>query len=184
VPSRPEAEGDRLEDDMRVLVTYASKHAATAGIAKALGTVLREESDHALDVDVFPVDEVAGVEDYDAVVVGSAVYMGRWMDTARGLVRRNQKALRCRPVWLFSSGPLGEPAVPAQDAADGSDLAEKLGARAHRTFAGSLRRAELGRGERLAVRLVNAPEGDYRDWVDIRHWGEEIVDALTAPVEV
>lgn len=165
---------------MRVLVTFASRHSATAGIAEALASVLTEEGGPAMTVEVLPVEDVDSVADYDAVVIGSAVYLGRWLEGARDLVRRAQDDLRCRPVWLFSSGPLGEPAVPAEDAADEGELAEEIGAVAHRTFPGALRRADLARAERLEVRLVNAPEGDFRDWHEIRHWAEEIVDALAS----
>ena len=165
---------------MRVLVTFASRHSATAGIAEAVAAVLMEEGGPDLTVEVAPVEDVDSVADYDAVVIGSAIYLGRWLTDARDLVRRTQDDLRARPVWLFSSGPLGEPAAPAEDAADEDDLAEEIGAVAHRTFPGALRRAELDRGERLAARLVSAPEGDFRDWDEVRHWAEEIVDALAS----
>ena len=164
---------------MHVLVTFASLHSATAGIAAEVAAVLTTEGGPGLTVDLVPAEEIESVGDYDAVVVGSAVYLGRWLTSARDLVRRTQDELRTRPVWLFSSGPLGEPAVPTQDAADEADLAEQIGAVAHRTFPGALRRAELSRAERLTVRLVPAPEGDFRDFQEVRRWAEEIVDALT-----
>jgi hypothetical protein len=49
---------------------------------------------------------------YDAVVLGSAVYAGHWLKPARALADRCAAALRARPVWLFSSGPVGDPAKP------------------------------------------------------------------------
>ena len=62
-------------------------------------------------------------------------------------------------------------------------LAESLGARGSRTFAGSLRTADLGLGERATVRLVRAADGDYRDWDEIRAWAADIARTLTAPVD-
>jgi menaquinone-dependent protoporphyrinogen oxidase len=49
-------------------------------------------------------------------------------------------------------------------------------------FAGKLDRSELNRRERLAVRAVKAPEGDFRDWPAIQAWADQISDALVARV--
>lgn len=165
---------------MRVLVTFASRHGATAGIAEAIAAVLRDtvDDDPSHVVEVLPADDVDAVEDYDAVIIGSAVYLGRWLLPARALVRHNTAALSDRPVWLFSSGPVGDPAVPAQDASDVPALADLVGARGSRTFSGRLRLAELSRAERTAIRGVHVAEGDYRDWVEIRSWAEDVADSL------
>jgi len=56
----------------QVLVAYASKHAATAGIAEKIGQVLREAG---LPADVLPAGRVRDLTPYRAVVLGSAVYM-------------------------------------------------------------------------------------------------------------
>ena len=80
---------------MRVLVTYSSKHGATAGIADRIGDVLR---DAGLDAEVWPAAEVDGVEEYGAVVAGSAVYLGSWLKDVTGFLRRNTDALVTRPV--------------------------------------------------------------------------------------
>ena len=34
--------------------------------------------------------------------------MNRWLDDARSFVRRNHSILASHPVWLFSSGPVGD----------------------------------------------------------------------------
>ena len=67
---------------------------------------------------MLPPQEVGAVEEFDAVVLGSAVYMGQWMRPARELAERSAAALAARPVWLFSSGPVGEPAKPADNPVD------------------------------------------------------------------
>ena len=94
---------------MRVLVTAATKYGATTEIAAAIAEVL---GDHGLEATVFPPDQVEGVDGYDAVVVGSAVYAGHWLKPARELVDRLDSELAKRPVWLFSSGPVGDPPSP------------------------------------------------------------------------
>ena len=87
----------------KVLVVYASRHGATREIAQRIGDVLRTEG---LEVDVAPADHAAGVGAADAVVVGSAVYMGTWLKDAVEFVKRNEVRLAEVPVWFFSSGPL------------------------------------------------------------------------------
>src|SRR6266511_3920341 len=95
---------------MTVLVSAASKHGSTAEIATAVARVLQERG---LAVDVRPVENVTLVDGYEAVVLGSAVYAGHWMESARRLAEVQAGALASRPVWLFSSGPVGDPPKPA-----------------------------------------------------------------------
>jgi menaquinone-dependent protoporphyrinogen oxidase len=160
---------------MKVLVTAASRHGSTSDIASAIIRVLRLRG---FDEDLVEPAEVNDLMDYDAVVLGSAVYAGRWMTPAIDLVARCRPQLAGRPVWLFSSGPVGSPANPAESP-DMSKLMEQTGALGHRVFAGKLDKAELGRLERTMVRAVRAPEGDYRDWDQISEWAARIADVLT-----
>src|SRR5690349_740656 len=102
---------------MSILVTYASKHGATAEIAERIAETLQASS---LEVEVRPIDEVEDPAGYDAFVIGSAVYFGSWMKEASGFMQRNRAVLAVRPVWLFSSGPLGTSATDDQ----GRDLRE------------------------------------------------------------
>ncbi len=60
-----------------------------------------------LSAEVRPVEDVRDVEPYDAVVLGGAAYMFHWLKPAVTFARRHRKELAVRPVWLFSSGPLG-----------------------------------------------------------------------------
>ena len=91
----------------RVLVTAASKYGSTLEIAEAIGA--RLATDGRVDVTVTPAEDAPDPTGYDAVVVGSAVYAGRWLKPAREWVDANREALQARRVWLFSSGPLGDP---------------------------------------------------------------------------
>jgi menaquinone-dependent protoporphyrinogen oxidase len=51
-------------------------------------------------------------------------------------------------------------------------------ARDHRVFAGRLVRRQLSFPERAIVSARRVPEGDFRDWPEIRQWADEIADAL------
>jgi ribosomal-protein-alanine N-acetyltransferase len=118
--------------------------------------------------------DVESVAPYNAVIVGSAVHLDRWMGPARDLVNRSADALNTRPVWLFSSGPLGRDIVDPADAAEGMKLLELVGARDHRVFAGKADKQELGFVERRILSMVKNPYGDHRDWSAIDDWAVSI----------
>jgi menaquinone-dependent protoporphyrinogen oxidase len=162
--------------EMKILVAYASKHGSTEGIAEAIADRLREKGDDATAIDVTDVADLHGI---DAVVLGSAVYAGSWRDEAVEFAHRNREALAVMPIWLFSSGPLGEQVVddekqPKQLA----QLSTELEPRDHRVFFGALDKSKLSFGERMMVKAVRAPDGDYRDWDAIRAWADEIAASL------
>ncbi|MFL6138715.1 MAG: flavodoxin domain-containing protein [Frankiaceae bacterium] len=168
---------------MRILVAVASRHGATAEMAEWIGATLREVLAGSVDpptVDVRTVADVPDVDGYDAVVVGSAVYMGQWLDDARRFIGQHADALAARPVWLFSSGPVGDPPMPAESPETTSAMVARIAPRGHRFFAGRVEPAELGRMERMALRVVKAPAGDYRDPDAVRAWAAEIAAALLA----
>jgi menaquinone-dependent protoporphyrinogen oxidase len=160
---------------MRVLVSAASKYGATSEIAQAVADVLVGKG---LDVTVVPPQEVGAVEEFDAAVLGSAVYMGQWMKPARELAERQAAALAARPVWLFSSGPVGEPAKPADNPVDVTKILAATKARDHQLFTGKLARKHLSFPDRAMASAIRAAEGDFRNWADIRAWAAGIADAL------
>jgi menaquinone-dependent protoporphyrinogen oxidase len=160
---------------MKVLVTAASRYGATYGIAEAIREELGEAG-HV--VTVVPAEEAPEVEGHDAVVVGSGVYAGHWLEPAKEFVTAHAPQLRERPVWLFSSGPLGDPPEPEEDAVDADELTEQCGAVEHRTFAGRLDRSRLHFGDKAIALALRAPEGDFRDWDEIRAWARDLARAL------
>jgi menaquinone-dependent protoporphyrinogen oxidase len=160
---------------MKVLVTAASKYGATAEIASTIGTVLAEQGH---DTTVLPPEQVDAVDHYGAVVLGSAVYAGHWLKPARELVGRSGSALTARPVWLFSSGPVGDPPKPEEDPVDVADILEATEARDHRLFAGKLMKKQLSFPDRAITAALRVPEGDFRDWAEIKDWASGIADAL------
>jgi menaquinone-dependent protoporphyrinogen oxidase len=160
---------------MRILVTVASKHQSTLEIGRAIGRAL---SAAGVLADVRPAEEVDTLTGYDAVVVGSGIYAGNWLGPARDFVERCVGQLRERPVWLFSSGPMGDPPVPAGDPAGVRALIDLIHPRGHSVFAGRLESGDLGFGEKLIVKAVRAPFGDFRDWAAIEAWARDIAVEL------
>jgi menaquinone-dependent protoporphyrinogen oxidase len=172
---------------MTVVVGYASRHGATGQIAERIAEILRAAG---LNVRIGPVGSVdlAGGEAY---VLGSATYFGHWLAEATEFVRRHRAVLDGRPVWLFSSGPLGDETTDAQgqdlstsaEPEELPELREAVHARDHRVFFGVLDPGSLRMRERM-VRALPAgrqllPEGDFRDWADIDAWAEGIASDLT-----
>jgi menaquinone-dependent protoporphyrinogen oxidase len=154
----------------RILVAYGSKHGSTAEIAAAIAEALR---DCGLETDCMQAGEVENVDRYDAIVLGSAVYMRRWRREARRFLHKHARALAERPLWVFSSGPVGDPAKdnpawlePGRTIAE----AERLGARAHVVFGGVSKASS-----------IPAEFRDRRDWEEIRAWAKGIADALPVP---
>lgn len=176
---------------MKVLVAYASKTGFTKGIAEFIAERLRNRG---FEVTLQEAGSVGGAADYDAFVVGSAVYMWHWMKEAKRFVMCNQELLRTRPVWLFSSGPVG----PSKTDAKGKDLLEVSGPselgelteaarpRDHKVFFGGLDGSKLrgatGFFYRMTAKSKSArdsmPEGDFRDWNAIGEWANGVAEKL------
>ena len=166
--------------DGQVLVAYATKYGATAEIAEKIGEVLSEAG---LPNDVLPADNVGDLTPYEAVVLGSAVYMAKWRDEAAKFLEANEDALAERPVWLFSSGALGEgdPVELMQGwrfPEAQQEVADRIGPRDIAFFHGVLDTEKLSLPEKLMAKGIKTPTGDFRDWEAITSWAKAIADTL------
>jgi menaquinone-dependent protoporphyrinogen oxidase len=160
----------------RILVAYASKHGSTVEIAD---TISEELCRHQLDVERRSAGDVKALGGYDAVVLGSAVYMKRWQPEARRFLRKHAKELAQLPFWIFSSGPFGEhPDLAWSEPPRVVAKAEQLGVRDHVVFGGRLPVEPSGFMERALVRDTPAEFADLRDWSEIRAWATEISASL------
>jgi menaquinone-dependent protoporphyrinogen oxidase len=164
----------------QVLVAFSSKHGATKEIAERIGERLRSDG---LAATVAEVGDVAAVADYDAVVLGSAVYFGQWRKEAVKFARQNRAALAAKPVWLFSSGPLNQPSL--EDPKPVPELRAELGPVDHRVFAGALDAKKLSIPEKIVIAAVRSQTklqdeltGDFRSWPEIEEWTDGIAEAL------
>ena len=159
----------------QVLVAHASKRGSTAEIADAIAGALRQSG---FNVDCKPAEEVGSLDSYDAVVLGSAVYMKRWRGDAKHFLRKHGDELSRLPFWVFSSGPVGDPSkTPDPSWLEPPRIigrAEQLGVRDHVVFGGRVPAEPQGPIERSM--LNNTPEHyrDRRDWAEIRAWAGRI----------
>jgi len=148
--------------DIQILVAYATKYGATAEIAEKIGQVLRQAG---LPTDVLPVDRVSDLTPYEAVVLGSAVYIGKWRKEAVKFLQTNEKMLAERQVWLFSSGPVGE--GDAVELTEGwrfpkaqQPLADRIRPRDIVVFHGVINMNKLNPIEKWMFKKFESPVGD------------------------
>ena len=167
----------------KILVTYASKYGATREIAERIDAVLHQAG---LQTDIYPVDGVQDLTPYKAVILGSAVYIGKWQKEAVAFLQTHEKSLAVRPVWLFSSGPTGE--GDPVELVEGKRLPADLQMIVHRfqprdvaVFHGYINPNKVNAIEKWAIKsLVKKPFGDFRDWDAIVNWGTRIVAEMKA----
>lgn len=165
----------------KILVAYASKYGATKQIAEKIGEVLQQAG---LQAEVAAVDGKRDLNPYRAVILGSALYVGKWRKEAVQFMQANEKGLAERPLWLFSSGPTGKgdpvellkgERLPAAL----KPLAERIHPRDVAVFHGNIDPSKVNFIEKWAVqKLVKAPLGDFRDWDTIGGWASAIANAL------
>ena len=166
--------------EKKVLVTYASKYGATAEIAEKIGEVLRQAG---LQTDILPIKSIRDLTQYEAVILGSAVYIGNWRKEAVKFLESNEKMLIDRPVWLFSSGPTGEgDPVELMNGwrfpAALQPIADRIRPRDIAVFHGYVNMKKLNFIEKAMLNNVKSPVGDFRDWEAVITWATSIGEAL------
>ncbi|MFK5636108.1 MULTISPECIES: flavodoxin domain-containing protein [unclassified Ornithinimicrobium] len=174
---------------MNVLIAYATRHGATAGIADHIASTL---IGHGLSAEARPVEDVESLDNYDAVVLGGAAYMFHWLKPAVRFAKQHRAELSARPVWLFSSGPLGTDRVDAEGndvlaatrPKEFDDLTAMMNPRGEQVFFGAYdpEAPPIGIGERMTRHMSAArdalPAGDFRDWDAITAWADQIAADL------
>lgn len=168
---------------MKILVAVASRHGSTGDIARRLAERL-DSLGHTTTVLDLGHDHRRGPEpaldEHDAVVIGSAIYEAHWLRAARTFVLRNASRLQKMPVFLFSSGPIGDTEHVAIDTVKIDELVHAIDAVEHRVFSGRLDRGQLSRLERWTVDVVRARDGDFREWDGIDAWAAAVDAHLRA----
>jgi menaquinone-dependent protoporphyrinogen oxidase len=158
----------------RVLVAFASKHGSTREVAQAVAADLRAAG---LDVDLLEAKAVRSLDDYDAVVLGGAIYMGRWHKDAQTLLRRHSAALADLPLYMFGMGPQD---LEAEHVAESRAQVE----RGLRSAAAEVRPQSIVifggvvDPAKLAFPLNRMPAVDARDWDAVHGWAQDVATAV------
>jgi menaquinone-dependent protoporphyrinogen oxidase len=177
-PSRPSRAQPPEEDTMHdlVLVAYASRHGTTHEVARAIANRLHTIGVH---VELAPAAEIESLDRYGAVVLGGALYVGRWHRDARAFLRRHRAELATIPVAVFALGPRS---LSESDLESSRDQLER--ALSHVPEVAPLAVAIFGGAihpETLRFPLNHLPAFDARDWVEIARWADEVAAGLEQP---
>jgi len=172
--------GGKINMEKRVLVTYASKYGSTGGVADAIG---RELCSTGVAADVVVIKNAVNLSSYQGVVIGSAIYMGKWMPEAIDFVKKNRDIMRQVPVAYFLvcmslSHPTEENRAKVSSYMDPILKAvPEIRPVGIGTFAGALDYNNLSWINKKTLKSKGTPEGDFRDWNAIRTWAREPVYA-------
>lgn len=161
-----------------ILVAYATRYGSTAEVAEVVGDELRKGGAR---VDVRPVDEVQDLSSYGAVMVGSPIYMGKWLPEAQVFVERHQSLLRDIPVVYFAVGltAISKTSDDSKRAEASMDQVRMLVTPADvGVFPGKLESDCLSPTDRTIVKLIKAGSGDFRDWEIIRAWAQDVLSKI------
>lgn len=165
----------------KILVAYATQYGATREIADRVGEELNKAG---FQADVREIKHVGNLNDYEAVIIGSGLYIGKWNKDAVEFVKRNEKILASKPLWIFSSGPTGD-GDPVQ-LVDGmrvppeiQSVVDRISPRSLVVFHGYINPKKLNFIQKWAIKnVVKKPFGDYRDWKMISSWAQNIAADL------
>ncbi|EXJ88277.1 hypothetical protein A1O1_05207 [Capronia coronata CBS 617.96] len=169
---------------MPVLVTYATCRGSTREVAERIATRLYEDG---FAVDCRPVDHVFSVENYTAVILGSAVHSHRWLLDALKFLDVEAMELQLVPFWAFSlaMSPHGLPnrigrkmAKKERRRIEDNLLRKVPKIREHRMFAGKHDGSSVPGPFRSLYRCLGGRFGDMRDWTEIDAWADQIAKQL------
>lgn len=163
----------------KILVVYATKSGCTTDVAKQIGETLVARG---ASVDVVPAEKAGSVAGYDAVVVGSGVRMGQWHESARTWVTTNAGALKALPVAFYTCNLTlaQEPEKTAEVRAYTDALIEATGIKPIDIglFAGWNEPKKFSLVERVIMKAMKAPQGDFRDFAAIDSWTGNVAPML------
>jgi len=154
-----------------ILLTYATRFGSTQEVAEAITAELRQRG---FEVYIRPMQEVTTLDNYDAVVLGAAIYNTKWHTNAHQFLAQHQEALMQRPVAIFTLGPLSSSEAAKRNSRRQLDkeLAKYhwLKLVALEIFAGKYDPSKPGLGSFYKL----LPTRDYRDWKAIRSWANTL----------
>jgi menaquinone-dependent protoporphyrinogen oxidase len=156
------------------LVVYASRCGSTVEVAQAVAEQLCRRGAAA---DVCAVEDAREIAGYDAVVVGSAIRMGRWLPAAVQFVEQNRAALQQMPTAFFTVHMMN-----VDDSEESRKARAEYVAPVHALltpqyeafFPGKMDLARLGFMDRLIAKMVKSKDEDLRNWTTIRAWGDQL----------
>ena len=163
----------------KVLVVYASRGSSTAETADKVARELSTQL--GVKVEVANVKRAKYIASYDSIILGTAIRMGRPLPEMVSFVKSYQPILSTKKVALFGMCMmLKDPS--AENIKTSSNYLDSLKALLTpidtHLFAGKVNPGRLGFLARLAIKMVKAPIGDFRNWDEIKAWSAQLSPKL------
>ena len=177
------------QDARSILIVYDTIHGSTAEVADKIGNALCSRG---FTVDVRFVGNTSSIEEYDAVILGSAIYEFNWLPDARRFLRNYYAALSSKPVAVFIVC-----SAMYQDTPESRDAVRKAFVSPLLTRYPAISPLSIGLFggavdfntnrynlfEKIVLRILGKALGfkdsaDWRDWDYISDWAQEVGDLV------
>ena len=167
---------------MPILVAYATSHGSTREIAERIASRLHAGG---IAVECRPVDHVFSVENCSAVILGSAIYNGKWLLDAHKFLDVEAMGLQMKPTWTFSVGmaPAVKGWAKRRAMRESQPLQEMITkklpkVRGYRLFAGKDDGEEMAGPLKCLWSCMGGKFGDFRNWDEIDEWADVVAKEL------
>ncbi|MCK5848953.1 MAG: flavodoxin domain-containing protein [Caldisericia bacterium] len=168
---------------MKVLIAYSSKYGSTREIAEHVCKILQTDG---FDVNIEKASASLKMKNYDAIILGSGVYVGKWLPGMENLLKKHFSLLQEKRVWIFSDGPTGKE-EPTESIKNWKFpnylelLLKQINPKGIMVFNGKMLLEDMNMVHKFIIKKMNAPLGDFRDWEAISEWAKSIAEQLEEP---
>jgi menaquinone-dependent protoporphyrinogen oxidase len=171
----------------RILIPYGTTEGLTARISEYVADVIRGHGHEADAVDLKSSVEPEP-DDYDAVIVGASIHMGKHEDYVLDYVRKNRDALERLPSAFFSVSMAAHGDMEAEGYIE--EFVQETGWRPAKValFGGALLYTHYGFIKRHLIKKIARDKGNpdtdtsrdyvYTEWDGVRHFVEEFLETL------
>jgi menaquinone-dependent protoporphyrinogen oxidase len=162
----------------KILVAYATRAGSTAEVAGFIGQDL---ADRKIPCDVEAFKDVDDIAEYDMFFLGTPVRAGQLMPEFLKFLRKNKAALAAKHAVFFITC-----LTMSKHTAENWQKAHAYLAPAMKLvkpvseglFGGKMDYSKLGVLTRFMIKRMKIPEGDYREWEEIRTWVDNVLDEM------
>jgi menaquinone-dependent protoporphyrinogen oxidase len=174
----------------KVLIAYCTRSGSTMEVAEEVGRTMEAAG---LAVEVKSMADVQSIADDQAVIMGTALYVGHFAKVFHHFAARFERELSTVRPWIFVLGPTekNRKHFAMADEQARTELAKCpwIHPADMRVLGGKFDPRNLKLPFLLSVAMKlpgnpmsKAPASDIRDWAWIRSWANAIAENLTAAV--
>lgn len=179
---------------MKTLLVFGTRYGATTGTSGEIAKILREEG---FEVNIVNLkkEKISHISEYELIVVGSGIQMGKWVGEAEEFLKKFQKEFKNKKLALFVSsmktvsereGKTGDIAHSRKVCLEEKVTKYGLNSVALGFFGGVLDYNKMGFLMRKTMGWLKPQlekygfkEGspgiyDLRDWAEIQLWAKEL----------